>query len=250
MQDELPPITTDNPPATGGRLWLAGVVALVAVSVTTGHFAVRRPEAPPPAGLVPDRAVATFADVGQGETVDAEFRLTNRYPVPVEIKGVDPGCGCQAAAVSRQHLRPGEQAVVSVRWRVGAARGPTAKPVWVVHTDAGGQPQRLQLAVRAEVTPDVRCEPAVVRFAPGRAATARVRLSPGRAAAFAVRDVYANHRSVTARHLPGSGEVEVTYTPDADGGSPPGPGVLVSVVTDAPNEPTLTVPVRVGETDF
>jgi hypothetical protein len=230
-------------------MWLAAVLALVTVSVASGYFAVRRPEAPLPVGLVPDRSVATFADVGQGETVDAEFRLTNRYPVPVDIKQVDPSCGCQVAAVSHQHLRPGEQAVVTVRWRVGAARGPTAKPVWVAHTDADGQPRRLQLAMRAEVTPDVRCEPAVVRFAPGRAATAPVRLSPGRAAAFAVRDVYANHRSVTARHLPGSGEVEVTYTPDAGGGSP-GPGVLVSVVTDAPNEPTLTVPVRVGETDF
>jgi hypothetical protein len=247
-----PPVVEQPTPATprarsGVGLRVILFLALVAGSATAGYYATPR-QSPrrDQVGLIPDKLVHDFGRLGQSELVQVEFTLTNRYPAPVEIKDVHTSCSCQVPVVSRKHLAPGEQTVIKLTWSTDSKRGRVADPFWVVHT-IPGQPERtlgrMTLGVKADVEPDVQVEPTAITFDHGQPGVKRVKLSAGRLATFTVGQVYCNSRSIETTWHPTTSEVEVKYTPRGELDF--GPGIQVSVSTDSPREPVLSVPVTI-----
>jgi hypothetical protein len=60
---------------------------------------------------------------------------------------------------------------------------------------------------------------------------------------FTVREAYANSSALSAKYLPESSTVEVTYTPKGELDT--SAGLFVAIETSSKNEPTIQVPVTV-----
>ena len=246
MPAELTPLTSDQPmapaaPARRGWAVPVAVVGLFGVSLVSGYFAVRPASSTRLAGLTVDPPAHTFPDLRQGAVVRAEFRLTNDHPGPVHVVGVDTFCGCQAADFTAGELPSGGTATVAITWKLGGKRGSVADVAWVRYTDPARQPQQVPLVLKAEVTPDVRCEPLRLEFVAGRADARRLKLSPGGQPTFRVKGLYSSSRSVAATWEAEPSEVVVRYTPAADDRL--GPGPTVQIETDSPNAAVIEVPV-------
>lgn len=69
--------------------------------------------AAPPA-LSVDSAKVDRGEVRGGPILKQAFRITNRAAETVAIAGLDSGCGCLRRSVSKNELKPGESADVSM----------------------------------------------------------------------------------------------------------------------------------------
>lgn len=252
MLPSLPPPvneTAGTSQAARGRplLRLALFVTFLSGGTVAGYFAIPQQEpATPPPGLHAEPVVARVGEQGQGELVPVEFRLTNHDAEPVEIYSVVTSCGCLVPSVSRKHLAAGQETTISLQWYTGSARGPVAQSIWVYHSIPGNPPEeggRMQLRIEGEVVPDIQVQPTSVQFTATQAGSARVVLSPGRLPSFMVRQVYANSPALSAKYLPESSAVEITYTPKGELDT--GAGLHVAVETSSKTEPTIHVPVKV-----
>lgn len=236
-----------------GRTWLHYlVVGLLAVGSAAGGYYLtsRRLPTPPPVveQLSVDKLSYDFGAVGQGETLSAEFRITNGYAAPVDLRDIRTGCSCQVASVSPPRLGPGEVATLRLDWKTGSRQGPVSDVFWVFHSIPGEEPGvtgRMRLRVTAVVEPDIAVEPEQVDFRRGVAGTRQVRLTAKRVERFAVVDAYSNTQDIVATYRPDASAVEVRYTPAA-GPDAGGTEFLVTLITDAPHTPALRIPVRVS----
>ncbi len=70
-----------------------------------------------------------FGSIIQGEIVSTSFRFTNKGNSPLVIKHVIPGCGCTKVNVSKEVLKPNEEAVLEVTFESEGWRGLQYKSV-------------------------------------------------------------------------------------------------------------------------
>ncbi len=240
------------PPATPPRGWFDRLrwpifFLLIGGSIATGYYALpRQPTEHDRIGLIPDKAQQDFGKIGQGEILQVDFNLTNKYAVPVEIKEVITSCSCQHPSISQKLLAPGEKSVITVKWATGTRRGQVVDPITVIHTlpgQAEGVLGQFTLQMVAEIEPDIRMEPVSVAFDHNQPGVQRVKLSPGRRPSFTVSQLYANSESVTATWNPAAAEIEIRYEPRGERDL--GGGIQVSVNTDSLNQQVLWIPVGI-----
>lgn len=73
-----------------------------------------------------------FVDLGsvvQGEIVSTSFRFTNKGNIPLVVKHIIPGCGCTKVKVSKEILKPNEEAVLEVTFESAGWSGLQYKSV-------------------------------------------------------------------------------------------------------------------------
>jgi uncharacterized protein (DUF58 family) len=103
------------------RRWLLLLVAFAFLGAALACAYLAR--TPPEQGLVSVAPVHDFGELSQGQTVDCEFELVNRFAQPVTIKSVIKSCGCTVAEWPREELVPGRRVKLKAGWSVGARRG-------------------------------------------------------------------------------------------------------------------------------
>lgn len=186
--------------------------------------------------------------VRKGELIERTFKIRNEGDEPLRILEVKPSCGCTVADYDRT-IRPGAVGTVKAAVKSAGFDGPIAKSVTVRTNDAANP--RLELVIKANVSPYVRVRPGYARYLVvegGGAETSTQTLSsqePG-LAILSVESPFPYLQIVPRRADEEEGEthpewkLEMTLAADA----PVGPLASHAVVrTNHPKQPTLQIPV-------
>lgn len=79
--------------------------------------------------------VHDFGIVKEGMKVGYTFDFENKGTGILEIKNVNPSCGCTAAMVSSNVLQPGEKGTIKIEFDTANKNGKTSKTVSVISND-------------------------------------------------------------------------------------------------------------------
>jgi hypothetical protein len=191
--------------------------------------------------------VHKFGTLGQFETVETEFRVTNHFAETVEVLEVLKSCGYAGAEMVPRTLSPGESGTLRVVWKTGAKRGRVADTVmlsYAVRTPTGRATNILPIQVRANVLADVVFAPECIEFTADQPGRVVVQFRPGRPdKRFRLLTAYPSQSAFAASLDPDKAEVTVTYDPEKPGWDIP--NLHLSVQTDNLREPRIAVPIRV-----
>jgi hypothetical protein len=123
-------------------IWMCSIVGLTAL--------LAQDKAP---SIIFDNSAKDFGKVIQGEMLKHVFSFTNQGSTTLEILGLEPSCGCQAASMSTKQIRAGQSGQIDVSVDTAGLTGAIDKSVTVITND----PRRssVSLSVRAEVQPEI-----------------------------------------------------------------------------------------------
>lgn len=117
------------------KLGIFGAAALTAVSFVYG-------ESPAPAPAATGKPViecATpkfdFGRVIQGKVVEHAFVIANKGNTILNIKGVQPSCGCTTAPITKNAIEPGQTAEIQAKFDSTRFDGPIHKTINVTSDD-------------------------------------------------------------------------------------------------------------------
>jgi hypothetical protein len=209
--------------------------------------------------LVADSPSADHGEVRTGPPLTQVFELTHHGPGTLTITGVGAGCGCLKPTLSREVLRPGEAARLTVT--VNTLTQPPGPNVWkaVVRyrlADPGDGPtppsvrpdSELELRVSARLVQEVSVTPPMLAVSTAAATTQTVMISDRRATPLTVRAATTTSPHLTATVRPATDSSPRTQPVDVTVADayPPGQSdeTLVLLTTD-PAIPELRVPIRV-----
>ncbi|HZZ71248.1 MAG TPA: DUF1573 domain-containing protein [Pirellulales bacterium] len=96
-----------------------------------------------------------FGKIGQGESVRAQFTLTNVADVPFKIVAIHAPCQCTATHSDQNRLSPGESTLLTVVFEAGAARGHVDRIIQLQYISDGAKTMQVaQVLISGEVEPD------------------------------------------------------------------------------------------------
>jgi len=79
--------------------------------------------------------VHDFGTVNEGVKVGYTFDFENKGAGVLEIKSVNPSCGCTAAMLSNNTLQPGEKGTIKIEFDTANRSGKTSKTISVISND-------------------------------------------------------------------------------------------------------------------
>lgn len=94
-----------------------------------------------------------FGNVLQGKTVEYTFQFENKGTEDLWIKEVTTSCGCTAALVSSNTVKPGEKGEIKVSYDSQGRAGTVSRTITVVSNDAVESVK--ELTISATVTPSM-----------------------------------------------------------------------------------------------
>ena len=90
-----------------------------------------------------------FGKVNEGDKVNYTFRFVNKGETALQIKDIKTSCGCTAALVSTDNLKPGQEGTIKVELNTKNRSGKMSKTVTVQSNDPN-DPSKI-LTVYADV---------------------------------------------------------------------------------------------------
>jgi len=109
-----------------------------------------RPESPDPVVHV-DRTTHDFGNIPATEPVSTEFTVTNKGGKPLNIARVGTTCGCTAAVVGNQMLKPGEATKLKVSYDPRGKSGQQSRAVTIFSNDP--KSPQSSVSISANITP-------------------------------------------------------------------------------------------------
>lgn len=103
-----------------------------------------------------------FGKVSGDQPVSHRFKVTNTGTAPLQIKSVDPSCGCTSTVLGQWWLKPGESTEVEARFNPKGFRGLIRKSIKVVSDDPQNPTQVLTFD--AEVLQEVVVSTEYINF--------------------------------------------------------------------------------------
>ena len=103
-----------------------------------------------------------FGTALEGKMVDHVFKIKNTGHGELEIRGVKTSCGCTAAAPSKNHLAPGEEADISVGFDTHFQKGHQVRTI-TAFTNDPATPQAV-MTIQGVVKQQVAAVPSQVAF--------------------------------------------------------------------------------------
>ena len=197
----------------------------LATTLLTGiAFAQGLPEIPglnaAPPGKQPKVQVMNplydFGTALEGKMVEHVFKIKNTGQGELEIRGVKTSCGCTAAAPSKNHLAPGEEADISVGFDTHFQKGHQVRTI-TAYTNDPTTPQAV-MTMQGVLKQQVAAVPAQVAFGTvrkGTPATQKV----------AIDDLTNGKDFKVSEFSNSSPSIKVTEEPRKDGK----PGVMLKV---------------------
>lgn len=159
--------------------------------------------AAPPA-LSVDSAKVDRGEVRGGPILKQAFRITNHAAETVAIAGLDSGCGCLRRSVSKNELKPGESADVSMD--VNTMTQPDGPQTWTLklrHRPASlpkaTPDELLELRMVAKLVREVSVTPPMISVSTEAAATASIVLADSRAVPLGVKKIVSSSPHVAAK---------------------------------------------------
>ncbi len=236
------PTSAANPPATSDE------------TAPSNQPATTETPATPPEKHPKLTAAELIHDAGRvikGSRIAVQFTLENQGDADLEIKNVQPSCGCTVASFERR-IAPGKAGKVRAWIDTSALSGAIEKFLIVTSNDP--TTPRLQLAVKAEVLSFVTAAPSYVRILQVQSepsATTAINLWSDGDPPLEIRGVRAPHPWIEAKARPATASelrpegpkqqwrLEVSAAADA----PLGPLDDTLVVrTNHPKQPELRIP--------
>jgi uncharacterized cupredoxin-like copper-binding protein len=90
-----------------------------------------------------------FGKVKEGEILEYEFKFENKGMESLTIKDVKTSCGCTAAVVSENTIKPGKVGTIKVNFNTKGREGKNSKSITVVSNDAA-EPNKV-ISIYADV---------------------------------------------------------------------------------------------------
>src|SRR5437016_3066161 len=97
----------------------------------------------------------------------AHFKYENVGSTPVHFKSVHASCGCTAAQTQKEQVAPGEKGEVTATFNIGGRTGTQVKTVTVQTDDPDPTHSTTVLTLKAEITPLLEIQPALVYWQNG-----------------------------------------------------------------------------------
>ncbi len=203
-----------------------------------------------PPTLNVDSAKVDRGEVRGGPILKQTFRVTNSSAEVVAIAGLDSGCGCLRRAVSKNELKPGESADVSMD--VNTLTQPDGPQTWTLKLRyrpaslAKTSPDELQeLRVTAKLVREVSVTPPMISVSTEAAATASIVLADSRGAPLSVKKVVSSSPHVVAKwksDAKGRFTIELAIAAELPAGTH---DETIVVHTDDAHYAELNVPARI-----
>jgi len=124
---------------------LAGLALFTASCLSFGF----KPVSPDPR-LEVDRVQHDFGTIPPTEKIEAVFNVTNKGAKTLEISRIQTSCGCTAAMMDSQTIKPGETSRLKVTFDPRGKNGRQGKTLWL-YTNDPQNPQK-QLSIIADIT--------------------------------------------------------------------------------------------------
>lgn len=204
--------------------------------------------AAPPA-LTVDAATVNRGDVRGGPILSQTFRVTNTSAETIVLAGLDSGCGCLKRSVSKNELKPGESATVSMD--VNTLTQPDGPQTWTLKlrhrpaTRAKAEPDdTLELKVTAKLAREVSVTPPMISISTEAAATATIALADKRAKPLTITKVATSSSHFAAKFTGKNGQyaIELAIAADLSAGTH---DETVTIFTDDAHYAELRVPARI-----
>jgi hypothetical protein len=188
-----------------------------------------------------------FGQIAEGAKIEHTFRFKNSGDAPLVINKVRSSCGCTAALLSTDVVRPGEYGEVKTIFNSSGFSGPVVKTVYLYSNDPLQKMVRFQL--QGTVQKEILLHPARLRFStlaadsPNRASITLTNM--GQQTLF-LSDLKTTGPELsgalsTSRLEPGeSAQLEITVTPKSDKSRFAG---YVTLRTSSPRNALLRIPV-------
>jgi hypothetical protein len=124
---------------------LIGSAVLFSSCLGGGGF---KPSSPDPVVWL-DSDRHDWGTVSGAETVDHVFQVRNTGGAPLNITKVQTSCGCTAAVLDHQYLKPGEETRLKVTFDPRGRHGAQTRTVWI-HSNDPKAPQK-QIVIQANI---------------------------------------------------------------------------------------------------
>ena len=104
-----------------------------------------KPESPDPMVWV-DSVQHDFGSIPASETVSHEFTVSNKGGAPLNISRVQTSCGCTAAVIGHQFLKPGESTVLKVTFDPRGRTGTQSRTIWIHSNDPKNSQKQIVIS--------------------------------------------------------------------------------------------------------
>lgn len=206
-----------------------------------------------PASITCRTPNADRGEVRSGPPLTHSFRLTNPTAESVTVVGVETGCGCVRRDLSRDHLKPGETAdlTLTINTLTQPAGPNTWRAVVRCRTETDPTDRQLELTVKASLVREVTVTPPELAFSTSGAARQTLTVTDRRHKPLTVLRAELNGSGLTVEVRPATTAdgirmqaVEVSVPADAPAGDW---SEVVTLLTDDPAVPEMRIPVRVSK---
>lgn len=205
----------------------------------------------PPAALTADAATVDRGDVTGGTVLKQTFRVTNTGPEAVTVTGLDSGCGCLRRSVSKNDLKPGDAADVTLE--INTLTQPDGPQTWLAKlkyrtlSAAKAAPDDvLELRLVAKLSRQVSVTPPMISVSTEGEAATSITITDKRKTPFAVKQVVSSSAHVTAKLRPAAEAGKFVLDLTVADGLPVGTHdeTLIVTTTDA-EYAELQIPARI-----
>lgn len=199
--------------------------------------------------LTADSAKVDRGEVRGGPILKQTFKVTNSGAERVVIAGLESGCGCLRRSVSKNELKPGETAEVSMD--VNTLTQPDGPQTWLLKlkhrpaSAAKGDPDEvLELRLTATLAREVSVTPPMISVSTEAAATATIALADKRSSPLAIKKVVSSSPHLVPKFAGSGGKftVELAIAADLSAGTH---DETIVIHTDDPHYAELQVPARI-----
>lgn len=98
-----------------------------------------------------DQTQHDFGQIPATDTVQTVFKVKNTGGKTLEISRIQTSCGCTAAMMDSQSLKPGESSRLKVTFDPRGKAGRQARTLWLFTNDPLPENQQKQLVVIADI---------------------------------------------------------------------------------------------------
>jgi hypothetical protein len=211
-------------------------LSLIGAAVSTSAAEVAAPQ------IQCQEATYDFGSRDASESVEHTFILNNTGSADLEIKKVQPACGCTTAELEKNIIPPGDSAKIAAKLSLAGRTGELQKPINIESNDPTNP--TLQLAIKGIVGNEFQVTPPILVLhqpAQGEPATGSVQIT-SHGKPFRITKVESSDSSIIVRAdpLPDGLSHQISAALEKIPDSDPQP-FLITLQTDNPRKPTVEI---------
>jgi len=215
-------------------------LSLIGAAVSTSAAEVAAPQ------IQCQEATYDFGSRDASETVEHTFILNNTGSADLEIKKVQPACGCTTAELEKNIIPPGDSSKIAAKLSLAGRSGEVQKPITIESNDPTNP--TLQLAIKGIVGNEFQVTPPILVLhqpAQGEPATGSVQIT-SHGKPFRITKVESSDSSIIVRAdpMPDGLSHQISAALEKIPDSDPQP-FFITLQTDNPRKPSVEIPTTI-----